>query len=124
MKDIETREDILLIMREFYEKLLVDKTISFFFTKITSINKHLEDHFDILATFWEQSLFMKGGYSNNMFQIHKNIHEKQPFSKEHFEIWINHLYNTIDTHFQGKVAEQMKTNALSMATVMQIKFLQ
>lgn len=122
MNDIETREDILLIMRGFYDKLLLDESISFYFTKITNTDKHLEHHFDVLATFWEQSLFMKGGYSNNMFQIHKNLHEKHAFKKEHFESWIKHLYETIDCHFKGKHAEEMKTNALSMATVMQIKF--
>lgn len=122
MNDIETREDILLIMREFYDKLLKDDTISFYFTKITDTDKHLEHHFEILATFWEQSLFMKGGYSNNMFQIHKDLHEKHAFTKDHFNTWIHHLNKTIDNHFKGKYAEQMKTNALNMATVMQIKF--
>ena len=34
MKDIETREDILLIMHKFYAKLLADDAINFFFTKI------------------------------------------------------------------------------------------
>ncbi|NHN27199.1 group III truncated hemoglobin [Flavobacterium jejuense] len=122
MKDITTREDILIIMRKFYDKLLADTTINFFFTKVTTVDQHLEDHFETLTTFWEQSLFLKGGYSNNMLQIHKNIHEKHSLSKEHFEIWLNHLYSTIDTLFKGKIAEQMKTNALSMSTVMQIKF--
>lgn len=122
MNDIETREDILLIMREFYGKLLKDDTISFYFTKITNINQHLEHHFDILAVFWEQSLFMKGGYSNNMFQIHKDLHEKHAFKKEHFDTWLNHFHTTIDSNFEGKNAEQMKTNALSMSTIMQIKF--
>ena len=122
MNDIETREDILLIMREFYDKLLKDDTISFYFTKITDTDKHLEHHFEILATFWEQSLFMKGGYINNMFQIHKDLNEKHAFKKEHFDNWLNHFYNTIDANFEGKYAEQMKTNSLSMATVMQIKF--
>ena len=122
MNDIETREDILLIMRKFYDKLLADESINFYFTKITETDKHLEAHFETLATFWEQSLFMKGGYFNNMFQIHKNLNEKQAFKKEHFDTWLNHLYATIDNDFEGKFAEQMKTNALSMATVMQIKF--
>lgn len=122
MNDIETREDILLIMRKFYNKLLADENINFYFTQMTHVDKHLEEHFEILATFWEQSLFMKGGYSNNMFQIHKDLHEKHAFKKQHFNIWLNNLNTTIDNHFKGKHAEQMKTNALSMATVMQIKF--
>lgn len=122
MNDIETREDILLIMREFYDKLLTDDEINFYFTQITQVDQHLEHHFEILATFWEQSIFMKGGYSNNMFQIHKELHEKVAFQKKHFDVWLNHLYSSIDQHFNGKRAEQMKTNALSMATIMQIKF--
>lgn len=122
MTDINTREDILLIMRKFYDKLLSDDSINFFFTKVTSVDQHLEAHFDILATFWEQSLFLKGGYFNNMFSIHKDVHDKHAFTKEHFETWLSHFNSTIDEHFAGKYAEQMKTQALSMATIMQIKF--
>jgi len=109
-------------MRSFYEKLLADQDIAFYFTKVTDVHHHLEEHFELLATFWEQSLFLKGGYSNNMFQIHKDIHHKHAFTKQHFDIWLKHLYAAIDNDFKGKNAEQMKTNALSMATVMQIKF--
>jgi hemoglobin len=122
MNDIETREAILLIMRKFYDKLLADDSINFFFTKVTSVDQHLEGHFEILATFWEQSLFLKGGYFNNMFSIHKGVHEKRSFTKKHFDTWLNHFNSTIDDHFTGENAEQMKTQALSMATVMQIKF--
>lgn len=122
MKDIETREDILHILRKFYDKLLVDNSINFFFTEVTQIDQHLEEHFELLATFWEQNLFFKGGYYNNMFTIHKEVHEKHAFTKEHFENWLSHFNVTIDEHFEGKNAEQMKTQALSMATIMQIKF--
>jgi hemoglobin len=123
MKDIENREDIILIVREFYDKLLNDSKVNFYFTKITDVDKYLEHHFEILATFWEQSLFLKGGYSNNMFQIHKDLNEKHSFSKEHFDTWLQHFNSVIDSLFVGKNAEHMKTNALSMATVMQIKFI-
>ena len=122
MKDIQTREDILLIMRKFYDKLLADDSINFFFTKVTLVDQHLEEHFEILATFWEQSLFLKGGYYNNMFSIHKEVHDKHAFSKEHFNTWLSHFNSTIEENFEGQYAEQMKTQALSMATIMQIKF--
>lgn len=121
MNDIKTREDILLILKEFYQKLLADNSINYFFTKVTNVEEHLEEHLEILATFWEQSLFLKGGYYNNMFQIHQKVHEKSTFTKEHYQTWLNHWNQTIDANFQGNYAEQMKTQALSMATVMQIK---
>ncbi|WP_338410591.1 group III truncated hemoglobin [uncultured Flavobacterium sp.] len=122
MKDIATREDILLIIREFYKKLLEDDSINFYFTKLTTVDKHLEEHFEILATFWEQSIFLKGGYSNNMFQIHKDLNEKHAFKKKHFDTWLKHFYQSIDVYFIGPNVEKMKTNALNMATVMQIKY--
>ena len=122
MKDIETREDIILIIRNFYDRLLKDQSINFFFTQATHVDQHLEEHFETLATFWEQGLFLKGGYFNNMFSIHKDVHDKHAFTKEHFETWLTHFNSTIDEHFAGKYAEQMKTQALSMSTIMQIKF--
>lgn len=122
MKDIETREDILLIIRNFYDRLLKDQSINFFFTHATEVEHHLEKHFEILANYWEQGLFLKGGYSNNMFQIHKNIHDKHPFVQEHYEIWLDYFYSSIDENFEGKNADMMKTMALNMATVMKIKF--
>lgn len=124
MNDIQTREDILLIMRKFYDKLLADDSINFFFTKITTVSAHLEEHFETLATFWEQALFLKGGYKNNMFQKHLDAHQKSPFETKHYQTWLNYLHETIDNHFEGEYAEQMKTMSQSMATVMQIKFSQ
>ena len=112
MKDIETREDILFIMRKFYDKLLVDESINFFFTKVTSVDQHLEEHFEILATFWEQSLFLKGGYYNNMFSIHKEVHNKHAFTKDHFETWLHHFNSTIDEYFEGKYAESSSFESL------------
>lgn len=124
MKDIETREDILLIMRKFYDKLLADDSINHFFIKVTNVSEHLDEHFETLATFWEQALFLKGGYKNNMFQKHLDVHKKSPFETEHYKTWLHHLHTTIDEYFEGENAEQMKTMSQSMATVIQIKFSQ
>lgn len=123
MKDIQTREDIILIMRKFYDKLLADNSINHFFTKTTDVSNHLEEHFETLATFWEQALFLKGGYKNNMFQKHLDIHQKSPFNQEHYQTWLQDLHTTIDENFEGENAEQMKTMSQSMATIMQIKFI-
>ncbi|MEZ4852824.1 group III truncated hemoglobin [Flavobacterium sp.] len=121
MKDIENRQDILLIMQKFYDKLLADSTINFFFTETTTVSTHLNEHFETLANFWEQALFLKGGYRNNMFQKHLDVHKKMAFTSNHFQTWLNHLHSTIDENYEGNYAEQMKTMAQSIATVMQIK---
>lgn len=121
MKDIQTREDLLYLMNQFYNKLLVDPIVGYIFTEVAKIN--LEKHLPVLADFWEQALFHRGSYKNNVLQIHHNLHLKSTLNKKHFEVWLNHFYNSIDENFIGKNAEKIKTKALSIATVMQLKVL-
>ena len=45
-------------------------------------------------------------------------------SPELFTIWLSHFNNSVDENFKGQKAEQIKTQALSIATVMQIKISQ
>jgi hemoglobin len=52
------------------------------------------------------------------------VNEKEYLSPELFSIWLNHFYNSVDENFKGEKAERIKTQALSIATVMQIKIAQ
>lgn len=119
MRDIQTREDIHLVMSEFYSKLLQDDKISFIFTEIAKID--LASHLWDLVDFWEQILFDTGSYQKNVMQIHQDVNQKMKFSEEHFAIWLNYFNTSIDENFEGQTAENMKTRALSIATVMKIK---
>lgn len=119
MRDIQTREDLHLLMSAFYEKLLSDDKINFIFTEVAKID--LAPHLLELVDFWEQMLFDTGNYKKNVLQIHLDINQKIKFSEEHFAIWLNYFNLTIDENFTGQIAENMKTKALSIATVMKIK---
>ena len=119
MTDIQTREDLHLLMREFYKKLLSDSKISFIFTQIAKID--LEPHLLDLVDFWEQILFDRGRYQKNVMHIHLDLNQQSKLSEEHFAIWLHYFNTTIDENFAGKIAENMKTRALSIATVMKIK---
>jgi hemoglobin len=119
MRDIQTREDLHLIMSEFYKKLLADSKISYLFTKVAKID--LAPHLLELVDFWEQILFDRGSYRKNVLQIHTDINQLSKLSEEHFSIWLHYFDTTIDENFSGQTAEKMKTRALSIATVMKIK---
>ena len=75
----------------------------------------------ILVTFWSQGILGTGGYSKNLTDIHLDIDKLEHLSPELFKIWLNHFNNTVDSLFKGEKSEQIKTQALSIATVMQIK---
>jgi len=119
MHDIQNQEDLYLLVEEFYKKLLSDDSISYIFTDVVKI--HLEEHLPILVTFWSQAILGTGGYSKNLTQIHLDIDAKEHLRPELFTIWLNHFYTSVDENFKGAKAEQIKTQALSIATVMQIK---
>ena len=119
MKDILNTNDLYILVDEFYKKLLADQSISYIFTDIVKIN--LEEHLPILVTFWSQSIFNTGGYFNNLTQIHLDISEKEYLTPALFSIWLNHFNASVDENFIGSNSEKIKTQALSIATVMQIK---
>jgi len=122
MKDIQNQEDLYLLVKDFYKKLLSDNSISYIFTDVVKIK--LEEHLPILVTFWSQAILGTGGYTNNLTQIHLDINAKEYLSPELFKIWLNHFNTAVDENFKGEKAEQIKTQALNIATVMQIKIAQ
>ncbi|GGH01569.1 hypothetical protein GCM10011416_20420 [Polaribacter pacificus] len=119
--DITTREDIKQIISQFYEKLLADEQMYPFFDEIV-VSNHLEKHLEIITDFWEDLLLDTRSYSNNVLQKHIDVHQKLPFKKEHFDLWLGYLLATINDSFEGLKADQMIARARSIATVMQVKF--
>lgn len=122
MKDIQSEDEIYLVVNEFYKKLLADQKISYIFTDVVQIK--LEEHLPILVTFWSQAILGTGGYTNNLTQIHLDVNAKSYLSKELFEIWLDHFEAAIDENFEGFNCEQMKKQAHQLSTVMQIKIAQ
>ena len=122
MTDIQNQDDLYLLVDAFYKKLLSDASISYIFTDVVKIT--LEEHLPILVTFWSQAILGTGGYFKNLTQIHLDVNAKEYLSPELFKIWLTHFYEAVDENFKGDKAEQIKTQALSIATVMQIKIAQ
>jgi hemoglobin len=91
-----------------------------FFEDIVAQN-HLEEHLDIISDFWNDILFDTNTYSNNVMKKHVDKNVFVEFKKEHFTIWMSYLSETIDVHFDGEKAFNMKNRARSIATVMELK---
>ncbi len=119
-KDIENREDIYLLVKDFYVKLMNDDLMHHFFSEFSN-PKLLEEHLQILVDFWDNILFYSGTYQKNTMKPHLDLQPTKPFKSEHFKQWILHFNNTVDEHFSGEIAHSAKSRALSVATVMQIK---
>ncbi len=119
-KEIENREDLYLLVSEFYVKLLNDDKINHFFEEMIN-NDGLENHLQVLVDFWENILFYTGTYRRNAMRPHLILHRTKQFKSEHFKIWLNHFFNTLDENFEGELAHAAKTRAQSIAMVMELK---
>ncbi len=119
MGDIETREDIELLIDRFYDKILADMIIGFIFSDIAKID--LDKHKPVICDFWETVLFNKAVYKRGgeVMNVHKELNKKIPLKKGHFTRWLFLFSSTVDELFAGKCAEFAKERANSIAALMQ-----
>lgn len=119
MKDIETREDIDALMREFYRRAFEDDLIGFIFTDVVKLD--LESHLPFIGDFWESTLFGVNkyqGHRRNPLKIHAEINQKVPLTTKHFRRWLEIFRETTDEMFQGVGADLAKLRAESIANRM------
>jgi len=121
-KDIEDRQDIYVIVDDFYKKLLHDRELKHFFEKFNHEDA-LQKHLNILVDFWDNVLFYTGAYNKNAMLPHIELNKTKPFKKVHFERWLHLFHQSIDANFKGEIAEVAKNRAISIATVMKLKIL-
>jgi len=119
--DVETRDDLERILREFYTQLMSNRKLQPYFDKFREEHV-LEHHLKDLTDFWEGALFYRGSYRKNVMEIHRKIDEGNKLKSDHFEAWLMNFEQAVDKFYDGQNAENMKTRARSIATVMEIKF--
>lgn len=110
-KDIETIEDIQLLVNNFYGKVRKNALLGPIFDGIIQDNwpKHLEK----MYRFWQTVLLEEHTYFGAPFPPHA----KMPIDQEHFTNWLGLWHETIDDHFVGQVADEAKWRGDKMATM-------
>lgn len=121
-RDIETRADIELLVKSFYEKVKADPVIGHIFTDVVKVN--WEKHLPVMFNFWENTLFYTGSYAGNPIALHQHLHKMYPLNAGHFKQWVFLFNSNMDELFEGEKATLAKQRAYSIATVMQIKIIQ
>ena len=109
-KDIQTREDIELLLTRFYDVAIVDGEIGHHFVELDLVT-----HLPVIVDFWEKVLFGKNIYFGNPLFVHQKLHEKHPLELEHFQRWVAIFSATVNRHFAGEMAENAKMRAKMIA---------
>lgn len=119
MKDIQHRDDIALLVNEFYKKVVPDKLIGHFFTRVVHFS--WEEHIPIMISFWDSVLFATPGYKGNPMAKHIQLDTLYPLDPLHFDRWLYLWQQTVRELFAGDKANEAIDRAHSIARIMKIK---
>jgi hemoglobin len=117
MKTIESREDISILVNEFYTKIRKDELLSPIF------NSHISEekwpvHLSKLTDFWETNLFgiakFKGSPSAKHIKVDANL--GYTIEQTHFGKWLQLWFETVNELYEGELAIKAKESARKMAT--------
>lgn len=122
--DIQTREDVSLLVSSFYEKVRAHNVLGPFFNDVI---KDWDAHLDRLTTFWETSLFMtrklEHKYQGDPLKTHVQVDKENnsKITELHFGLWLNLWFETLDALFEGDTAENAKRRARKMGSFLYLK---
>lgn len=119
-KDVETREDLEQMLAVFYARVFKDELIGHFFTEVVQLD--MKQHLPVITDFWEGIVFNRDTYRGNAMTVHQQVHRLSPIGKQHLERWLQLFQQTVDEFFEGERATLMKQRAVSIATLMTMKF--
>ena len=117
--DITTKDDIEQLVNTFYGRVREDDFIGPIFNSV--VGDHWDTHLPKMYAFWGMSLFGEGGYRGNAVQKHVEIDKSFPLETPHFDRWISMWKETVDSLYEGPVAEDAKKKASLMLQLIQIK---
>lgn len=116
MKDIETFDDIRLLVDTFYDQVKLDPVIGPVFTDVAKTD--WAAHLPKMYAFWEFLLLGGSNYSANPLEKHR------PFAltEAHFDAWVRLFHGTIDQLFEGPKAADAKNRSWLIAETWKVKF--
>jgi hemoglobin len=110
--DILTRDDVTLLITEFYTKVRQDTQLAPHFTEVDWVH-----HVPVITDFWSMILLGEEGYKGN--PLAKHLH--MPLKKEDFSQWLHLFTKTLDENFTGEKATEAKQRAMNIASIFQFK---
>lgn len=114
--DIATRDDIILLLEDFYAAAFADDLLGHVFVDVARMD--LATHLPRLADFWEVALLRSGTYQGNALEPHRTLHAQFPLTAEHFERWTRLWTETVEARHSGPTAQRAVAQAGRVSAAM------
>ncbi|GHB41360.1 group III truncated hemoglobin [Mongoliitalea lutea] len=118
-RQLSTREDVQFLVNSFYAQVREDATLGRIFNRIVH---DWPTHLERLGDFWEMVLLQSGPGAGKFspVPVHKEVDRtfNRQLEQAHFEHWLGLWFGTVDTYFEGEVADYAKEHAGRMAQIL------
>ncbi|MGY6521712.1 MAG: group III truncated hemoglobin [Mongoliitalea sp.] len=118
-RQLSNREDVQFLVNSFYAQVREDAMLGRVFNRIV---QDWPTHLEHLGDFWEMVLLQSGPGAGKFspVPVHKEVDRtmNHQLQQAHFEQWLGLWFATLDTHFEGEVAEYAKEHAGRMAHIL------
>jgi hemoglobin len=114
-RDIQSIEDIQLMVNTFYERIQKNEVLGPIFEE--KVNGLWPEHLEKMYRFWQTILLGEHTYNGAPFPPHARM----PIDESHFVIWVKTFTTTVDDLFFGDVAEEAKKRGTLMAALFNSK---
>ena len=118
-KDITNRDDIVLLVNTFYDKVKKDEIIGHIFSEVAQLN--WDNHLPAMQNFWAGILLDEHSYVGNPMLKHIELNKQYPLIEKHFQVWLEKFQQTVDELFEGTKAEEAKSRAVYIGQLLQHK---
>lgn len=122
LSEIKSREDIVLLVDSFYQKVRAHSQLGYLFDGVAKVN--WETHLPKICDFWCSIAFGDTAYQGNPMEAHIHLHAKEPLKEEDFSEWLRLFRATLNEHFTGDKAEELYQRAERIAALIQFKISQ
>jgi hemoglobin len=112
--DIDSREKVEHLVYSFYNQVREDDLIGHVFNSTIS---DWESHLQNMVSFWSSILLDEGSYRGQPFPKHMKL----GIDQRYFDRWLSLFHHTVDTHFQGVNAEEIKKRASTIGAIFSMK---
>ncbi len=114
--DINSKEDIALLIHFFYNQALNDDLLKPIFDEF--IHQELWNiHVNNIINFWSMVIFKNDDYSGNVFSKHKVM----GLTKEQIDQWVSIFLESVNQLFSGTNAEEAKLRAVMLGNIFKSK---
>ncbi len=114
--DLDSRSKIHDVVVHFYREVVFDDLLAPVFGEVAEVD--WAQHIPKLIDYWCQVLLGEPCYSGYILGPHRAVHELSAFTPELFDRWYTLWSASIDSRWDGEIAERAKTHAQRIAQVL------